>query len=295
MAGMAGLGGLGRRRPDQGYSPTGAPMAPGAGAGILRAREVIIFGTGPALLVYLPKPGPGNLVDSIAAAAFADSSGNQVEPGVVSYPGVPGGALVQLIQGFLRFLVPGVSSSAAQISAGATATGAEMVIASGAGGQGGSITEAVLSLKDSGQAAGKPVVETDNAALLATSLYVPLGFFDAAVPAGAETWAPVTPLNGWSVTAPGPGFSARRIASPPNTLQVALDLTGGIIANNTPIAAGLPAPKHTQSWELMCLGATASPTSTPRLQLDTGGGLSLTSVPAGVTEIRANAFYQLDL
>jgi hypothetical protein len=85
------------QRPDQGYNPPGTPVAPTQAAGVLRARRVIIFGTGPnaGLFVYSGAPhGPpsGNLIASITAPGVTvDPFGNTVVPGITSYDNVFGG------------------------------------------------------------------------------------------------------------------------------------------------------------------------------------------------------------
>ena len=98
-------GGLPTPRPDQGYSPTGAPMAPGSSS-IVRARQVIVFGPDGSVVgifVYAvgTTPGPGNPpVDSITRSS-TDPFGNPVQPDLVAYGG--GGGYAQLTDGLLNF------------------------------------------------------------------------------------------------------------------------------------------------------------------------------------------------
>lgn len=80
---IVGVGGT----PEQpvGYRP---PDQPGVAAGnpsTIRARQVIIVGPSQQLLVYTPTAAAGNLVESIASAAFVDQFGNHGLPGNASY------------------------------------------------------------------------------------------------------------------------------------------------------------------------------------------------------------------
>lgn len=102
------LRGVMPQRPDQGSQPPASAVAPSAAAGVLRARLVIIFGTGSGagLFVYSPAPGAGNLIASIAAANGTDSFGNAYDAGIVSYtPSAT--AVAQLISGHLNVGSPG--------------------------------------------------------------------------------------------------------------------------------------------------------------------------------------------
>jgi hypothetical protein len=77
---------------------TSAAVTPGVPP-VLRVSEVIIVGTKGELLVYSPSAAAGNLIASIAGAAFTDSYGNHILQGVGSYAAgyanaVIGGAVI---------------------------------------------------------------------------------------------------------------------------------------------------------------------------------------------------------
>ena len=75
-----GSGGLPARRPDQQPSPPPAAQSPGAAAGILRARIIIISGTGEGLFIYSGKPAAGNQPILSATSGTKDPYGNTVIP-----------------------------------------------------------------------------------------------------------------------------------------------------------------------------------------------------------------------
>jgi hypothetical protein len=108
--------GLPDPRPDQQYQASGAAMAPGSQTPVVRARQVIISGTGgtvTGLFVYAGTPGPGNPpVDSITRSA-TDPFGNAVKPDFTAY-GV-GGAYAQLTDGALNFQGTSGQATPAQI------------------------------------------------------------------------------------------------------------------------------------------------------------------------------------
>jgi len=108
--------GLPEPRPDQQYQESGAAMAPGSQTPVVRARQVIISGTGATvtgLFVYNSTPGPGNApVDSITRSA-TDPFGNTVQPDFTAY-GI-GGAYAQLTDGALNFQGTASQATPAQI------------------------------------------------------------------------------------------------------------------------------------------------------------------------------------
>lgn len=78
-----GLGGLPPLRADQQFTPPPNVTAPGAAAGVVRARQVIITGGKNAgIFVYAPSPGLGNLIGSWTAAAGIDGFGNPYPQGL---------------------------------------------------------------------------------------------------------------------------------------------------------------------------------------------------------------------
>lgn len=89
---MGAAGGLGAPRPDQHYEPPAGGQAVAGQRGVIRARTVIVFGSGPGagVFVYSPSPGLGKLIASITAANSTDPFGNATVSGFTSYRQVLG-------------------------------------------------------------------------------------------------------------------------------------------------------------------------------------------------------------
>jgi hypothetical protein len=75
-----GVGGLPARRPDQDRDYPPAGVQPGSYSGIIRARVIIISGTGSGLFVYEGLPGPGNPPVASITESATDPFGNAVTP-----------------------------------------------------------------------------------------------------------------------------------------------------------------------------------------------------------------------
>lgn len=111
-------GGLPSPRPDQGFAPSGSPMAPGSQNPIVRAKQVIVFGpSGQVVGIFVyavgTSPGPGNPpVDSVTRSG-ADPFGNATQSDFVAYG--PGGAFVQMTDGQINFRGTAVQSAPAVI------------------------------------------------------------------------------------------------------------------------------------------------------------------------------------
>jgi hypothetical protein len=98
--------------------PVNAPPAQTLGLGVqpgtpsvIRARQVIIIGSGGELLVYSPTAGAGNLIASIAGAAFTDPYGNAVVQGVTGYQSPGLGVAVGFVSGEVNFYSGPVSGA----------------------------------------------------------------------------------------------------------------------------------------------------------------------------------------
>lgn len=84
---IPGRGGLPPRRIDQQYAPPSPGIPPGSAAGIIRAFELILFGTGPrGVFVYSGTPALGNppVIALTAPGVTKDPYGNTVLPGGLS-------------------------------------------------------------------------------------------------------------------------------------------------------------------------------------------------------------------
>jgi hypothetical protein len=82
MVSIPGTGGLPARRPDQVSQPPVTPVSPGAAAGIVRARQVIVSGIAEGVFVYNGTPAKGNEPIVSITNQSADPFGNPVVPGL---------------------------------------------------------------------------------------------------------------------------------------------------------------------------------------------------------------------
>lgn len=109
--------GLPPPRADQRHDPPAASPPVTSGAGTLRARLLILFGTKPGLLDYSPRPGAGNLIASIASALSSDSFKNKVLAGIATYqPGSSPLLFSQLLDGQLNVGIDAAGATPASVS-----------------------------------------------------------------------------------------------------------------------------------------------------------------------------------
>lgn len=95
-----GTGGLPPRRPDQQRNFQPPTQAPGASAGITRARIVeVIGGPNSGVFVYSGQPGAGDLIASFAGDTTADLFGNPVTPDSLTFYGTAGNDITIGLEG----------------------------------------------------------------------------------------------------------------------------------------------------------------------------------------------------
>jgi hypothetical protein len=133
-----GTGGLPQRRPDQQRTYSAPTAAPGASAGIIRARIVeIIGGSGSGVFVYSGSPALGDLIASLVGATTADPFGNPVDENGLTVYGSNGQSAFLGVAGTLGQLI---------FRSGASFEGAAANVSASPVGSGGSeIMELVLS------------------------------------------------------------------------------------------------------------------------------------------------------
>lgn len=113
-----------------------------------------------------------------------------------------------------------------------------------------------------------------------------------------ENWFALSLMNGWTGNGAGaPLLQARRLASPPNCLQVSGEITNGTRVDNTIIAAFGAAyfPANRQVIPIGCSPTPATGGFNPMLQLDLAGNLRCFGCngPANVT-LYINGTFALD-
>lgn len=111
----------------------------------------------------------------------------------------------------------------------------------------------------------------------------------------AETWHSLSPGNGWVNSGNGPDFQYRMIASPPNTVEIIGDLTGGTMTDGTVVAtlpAGYrPATQQQVATVLPGTGATAN----MRFFVGTSGNIECEGMSALTTpRVTVHGFISLD-
>ena len=320
-----GSGGLPARRPDQKPSPPPAAQSPGAAAGILRARIIIISGSVDGLYIYSGKAGPGTLVASAVAHDGTDPYGNTVTgPGYAVYGS--GGQELDL----------SVSSGQAQITfkTGSTLEDEPGLIIGAKGGSGagaflnwnikGPIATSqgdsvILEMNSANEGAtssanGEFVYAatsgTDylSAAWSAAGFVIPAGSIAAvdpstgtvAAPAVAEPWHSMPSMSAsWSVS----GFAEYRLL-PTGDLQLAFqDLVPGTDTDGTTIwaAGSLPAayrpahnsPRLAAYSNALRTGAVGTATEGPALTVLTDGSVECFGIAAASTRVDLSAIVPL--
>lgn len=123
-----GTGGLPPRRPDQMRSFQAPSIAPGASAGVIRARIVIVGGTSGGVFVYSGTPALGNLIGSLAGTGTTvDPFGNPVLGGGLAIYGAASQAVTLTEPGSLsqlQFLTgSGFEATPANLSAAPSGSG----------------------------------------------------------------------------------------------------------------------------------------------------------------------------
>lgn len=106
--------GLPPPRPDQGFAPTGSPMAPGS-PNVVRAKQVIVFGVGEGVFVYNGTPALGNPPILAMSDSTTDPFGNAIPVGTVS---ISGNSYAQLINAGLFFIANATQFLAASVATG---------------------------------------------------------------------------------------------------------------------------------------------------------------------------------
>lgn len=102
---IPGTGGLPPRRVDQMRTPSPPSVAPGAAAGITRARIVeVIGGDNSGIFGYSGQPGPGDLIFSLAGNTTSDIFGNAVIPNSLTFYGAAGNNIVIGLEGADTFI-----------------------------------------------------------------------------------------------------------------------------------------------------------------------------------------------
>ena len=207
------------QRPDQGSQPPVAAIAPSQAAGTLRARVVIVSGTGAGVFLYSGTPGAGNLIASMTQASTDPFGNHTLTGGFATYSSVD--AVQYASHGVTYFtgsLASGWSSGHAGLSFGAD----QVAVTAGPG-------AGFTFVAPSGDTSGTTDTATLNAiGGGATALLLPGTFYvDAPVVLGSAT-ALVGVFTGTGN--PSANFGAGSLPLQPVVIQATPGFTGaGII------------------------------------------------------------------
>lgn len=176
VAGAAGVGGLGasQRRPDQHYGAPAPGLVPGSRSGNLRARSLVLFGTGNGVGLFEyngapagPVPGPANPPVAYAASpgVTQDPYGNALPATSGGFVTVGGGLLGELVSAALKFLNPSSppNSPPTVYTTVAAAAGTKLNVSSGRGTSGAvAVTMTLLDSLGSSQGVAQVVIGPVN-------------------------------------------------------------------------------------------------------------------------------------
>lgn len=112
-----------------------------------------------------------------------------------------------------------------------------------------------------------------------------------------EIWHALPLTNSWSNSANPPAAQYRKIASPPNSIEVVGRIAHAAVSGSSQVATALPVgyrPAHTQDLAANVFGNSAAPVASPVLTLDTAGVLTLFDLPTGTTNASFHNIYSLD-
>ena len=110
-----------------------------------------------------------------------------------------------------------------------------------------------------------------------------------------ETWHSVILVNGWANKAGAQAAKYRKLASPPNSVEIVGDITGGTATNSTTLfqlPAGYRPPTVSPATPIYTANRNAN-NDPPVVFLDTSGNVKLFNC-AGATELQINAIFALD-
>jgi len=247
-------------RPDQQTDPPPVVLAPGGAAGVFRGRLVIVFGSGfSGVFVYSPKPGSGNLIASVAAAAGTDPYGNVYQAGVFSYLG---GGFAGLASGTVTVEASGAVSAGSLSSP----SGGQLQLDTGLQ-QGGDTRGQMFVYSLGGSPSGAPLAQLGQSMAIVASH-----------PGGstAETWQSLGTLSGFTVT------RGRYRITPEGEVEFDVVITGGgANAATTSWSNTLPAayrPAVARAATMATGRAVTAGDAWPRLTVSTGGTVQVVTV-----------------
>ena len=304
-------------RPDQALAVLSrAGTGPAPQNQVVFARVVIIFGTGETgLFQYQGTPGPGNppILWAVPPGVTGDPYGNPLPvSGGIASEAAGGGLLSQLFAGslifgdtlspdpltyggLLRLIHMAASGDTPIIALDSPAADAAETHASfwliGAPSGGTTLVQAALfGLTHAGAAVSCEFIMCGP---------MPFGTISGGLPV-AETWHDLPPtLAGWAQTGGGTDpLQYRLVASPPNSVQITGNITGGALPAGASTIATIPAAYRppanpTQGMTGVLTFGRGVINDPPNLVVTTAGLLQVRNV-TGATQLQVNVLYSLD-
>jgi hypothetical protein len=269
-------GNLPAKRPDQLWRHLLPGTSPGGAAGTVRARKVIIVGSGGQLLVYSPTAAVNNLTYSVAGAVGTDPYGNVFLAGSTVYFTDGAGHYFAISMNPTQRAIEYYEQDGGEgVPGGGTGTWSPQfgLAVSNLAGVG-----TVYGLDESNVPIAAPPA-CWNAALRAidpTALNIP------------ETWHAMTLAAGWTNTG-GTDVVAQYKLTTDNAVWIVGDVSHASFSGSLNIAT-LPAqysPAHDLNSDCATVGVF-------HFRLQASGALSAEQAPAGTTRVIFNERFPLD-
>jgi hypothetical protein len=265
---------------------------------------------------YAGAPAAGNLIVSIASLAGIDAFGNAYTQGLNIFTvNITSNATVQIYGGVLDWSNPQFvfTGQEACLPAGATNDTPALVLSSptntpvisGSAGteillQGGSADGSSAGwIQLTGINANTGVLQGTVIQAVGQLVATKPGVTPGTTPAtsGIETWHAVPLTNSWTNSGNPPAAQYRKLASPPNSIEVVGRISHAAVSGTSQIATALPSgyiPTHAQDRVCAVFGNTAAPVASPVLSIDATGVLTLFDLPTGTTGVAFHCIYSLD-
>lgn len=293
--------------------PTPVGVQPGTTPGVVLAQFVIVFGASGGIFLYSGKPGPGNPPVAWMSTGTQDPYKNTLTPktgGALIGAGQDGNPQVVLAlsgaAGQLAFPLPGTWTNYPNVFGEVVGGGGTLsingptdttvndqayaeLLSAAAGFDGGSA--GALHYIDANGGDNTIAIWGDDGLLVNVSpnmFAVKPGTGGSPTnPAVQETWHAMTPfLNGWANAAGNVAAQYRKVASPPNSVEIigAITATAATAGNFFTLPAGYR-PVSAQQIPVGATGGVTAATVSPFITCNAAGALTTQEIGLGAANI----------